>query len=116
MKSLHLHIDRIVVEGLSQVGQRRFASALEAQLRTMAESETGEGDLLNQFTRSTRKRIPALSAGQLRPGASPEQAAAQVVRSIRQSIGGGGQGARSNGQRTRVITQQSSGGEARNHA
>lgn len=114
MKSLHLHIDRIVVEGLSQAGQRRFAGALEAQLRAMTEGETGEGDLLNQFTRSTRKRIPALNAGQLRPGASPEQAAAQVVRSIRQSIGSG-QGARANGQRTRVITQQSSGGEARNH-
>jgi hypothetical protein len=81
MKSLHLHIDRIVVEGLSKSGQRRFASALEAELHRIA-----EGGIADAFTRNTRKRIQALNAGKLRAGATPEQAAAQVARSIRESI------------------------------
>jgi hypothetical protein len=83
MKVLHLHIDRIVVEGLSESGQRRFARVLESQLRTLAES-----GIAGEFTRNTRKRLQALEVGQLRPGATPEQAAAQVVRSIRQSVFG----------------------------
>ncbi|MGB6691940.1 MAG: hypothetical protein WBE76_29200, partial [Terracidiphilus sp.] len=82
MKSLRLHIDRIVVEGLPEAGQRQFASALEAQLRELAGSGIADG-----FSGNTRKRIQSLDAGQLRPGATPAQAAAQVANSIRQSIG-----------------------------
>lgn len=108
MKALHLHIDRIVVEGLSESGQRRFARALEAQLHALAES-----GIADSFTRTTRKRIQSLEVGQLRPGATPEQAAAQVIRSIRQSVFKQTQtahAARSN------VSMKPSGGEARNHA
>jgi hypothetical protein len=86
MKSLHLHINRIVVEGLPESGQRRFMRSLEAQLYELAES-----GIADAFPRNTRKRIQVLNAGQLRSGATPEQAAAQVVRSIRQSVFTNGQ-------------------------
>jgi hypothetical protein len=112
MKALHLHIDRIVVEGLSESGQRRFARVLEAQLHALAES-----GIADHFTRSTRKRVQALEVGQLRPGATPEQAAAQVVRSIRQSVLGKGQAAQA--ARPSVASTapiKTSGGEARTHA
>ena len=89
MKSLHLEIDRIVVEGLPESGQRRFVRALEAQLHELAES-----GIADSFTRNMRKRVQELNAGQLRPGATPEQAAAQVARSIRQSVFPAGQAAR----------------------
>ena len=49
MKTLHLHIDRIVVEGLSESGQRRFVRVLESQLHALAESGIADG-----FTRNTR--------------------------------------------------------------
>ena len=81
MKHLHLDIDRVVVEGLSKSGQRRFARALEAQLQQLAES-----GITDAFTSNLRKRIDTLNAGQLHPRATPEQAAAQVARSIRQSV------------------------------
>jgi hypothetical protein len=91
MKRLHLHIERVVVEGLPESGQRRFMRALEAQLHEWA--GTG-GDFADGLThldapvsaRRVRQRIRALDAGPLRPGASPEQAAAQVVRAIRRGV------------------------------
>jgi hypothetical protein len=86
MKTLHLNIDRIVVEGLSPVDQKRFASALESRLRAMAESGVAD-----HFTRNTRKRIAALHVGQLRPGATAAQAADQVTASILKSIAPSGQ-------------------------
>jgi hypothetical protein len=82
MKSLHLAIDRVVVEGLPASGQRRFVRAVEERLRELARSGIAEA-----FARDTRSRIQSLSAGQLRPGATPDQAALQVVNSIRQSLG-----------------------------
>lgn len=81
VSNLHLHIDRIVVEGLPESGQRRFRRALEAQLQELAESGIADG-----FEGNLRKHIKALNTGQLRSGATPEQAAAQVARSIRQSV------------------------------
>jgi hypothetical protein len=85
-RTLHLNIDRIVVEGLSPADQRRFASALESRLRAMADS-----GIADHFTRNTRKRIAALNVGQLRPGATAAQAADQVTASILQSIAPNGQ-------------------------
>jgi hypothetical protein len=112
MKSLHLHIDRIVVEGLSESGQRRFARVLEAQLHALAES-----GIADNFTRNTRKRLQALEVGQLRPGATPEQAAAQVVRSIRQSVFSKGPAAgAARSAPGSSAPMKSGGGEARTHA
>jgi hypothetical protein len=81
MKSLHLTIDRIMVDGLPASGQRRFVSALQQKLREFAQSGIPE-----EFAGNTGKRIQSLGAGQLRPGATPEEAALQVVTSIRQSL------------------------------
>lgn len=80
MNSLHLHIDRIVVDGLSENEQRRFARVLRAHLDKFARSS-----IADQFASSRRKNIPALP-GTLPGGATAEQAAAQVVRSLRRSI------------------------------
>ena len=80
-RTLHLNIDRIVVEGLSPSQQRRFASALKQRLQTLAES-----GIADQFTHNTRRRIAALNAGQLRSGATAAQAAEQVAASIVNSI------------------------------
>jgi hypothetical protein len=102
MKSLHLHIDRIVVEGLPEAGARQFRSALEAQLRELAES-----GIADRFSGNVRKRIQSLDAGQLRPGATPAQAAAQIAKSIRQGIG--------MNSRSAARAGATSGGEARTH-
>ncbi|HWG19559.1 MAG TPA: hypothetical protein VG225_03450 [Terracidiphilus sp.] len=104
MKSLHLHIDRIVVEGLSAADQRQFAAALEAQLRDLA----GSG-IANQLSGNVRRRMASLDAGWLRPGATPKQAAMQVVESIRQSIAAPQPGNTSGG------PKKSRGSEARSH-
>ena len=85
-RTLHLHIDRIVVEGLPDSRRHRFVRALESQLTELAES-----GLDTAFTRGAQQRIESLNAGQLRPRATAEQAAAQVVNSLRQSISGGGE-------------------------
>jgi hypothetical protein len=86
MKSVKLHIERIVVEGLTASGQQRFLRALESQLHQWAGAHSASDGLAAGFTRNTRKRIQALDAGPLRPGTTPEQAATQVVRSIHQSL------------------------------
>jgi len=81
MKTLHLHIDRIVVDGLPENGQPQFLRALESQLLELAES-----GIADQFSRNTRRRLQSIDAGQLRLGSSPAQAAAQVTAAIRQTI------------------------------
>jgi hypothetical protein len=85
MKSIHLRIDRIVVEGLPASGQQQLAGALAESLRELAAS-----GIADQFAGNTRKRVQSLNAGQLRPGATPAQAATQIVHSIRQNITGRG--------------------------
>jgi hypothetical protein len=82
MKSLHLAIDRIVVDGLPASGRHRFVSALQQRLREAAQNGISE-----EFGRDADKRIQSLSAGRLRPKATPDEAAQQVVNAIRQYIG-----------------------------
>jgi hypothetical protein len=82
MKSLHLAVDRIVVQGLPTSGQRRFVSALQQRLRELAQCGIPE-----ELAPNTRERIQSLNAGQLRSGATPEEAALQVVNAIRQGLG-----------------------------
>jgi len=81
MRSVHLHIDRIVVEGLPETGQRQFSRALEDRLRAWAGSGIADG-----FASDAWMRIRVLDAGQLRTGATASQAAAQVVRSVARSV------------------------------
>jgi hypothetical protein len=97
MKKIHLHIDRITVDGLSATEQRRFARALEAQLLALAD-EGGAGAIVGGQNRVIRSASP----GELAPGASANRAAAQVANSIRQSLTGRGH-----------ASAHSRGGEAR---
>jgi len=83
-RALHIHIDRMVVEGLPLMGQRRFVRALETQLTQMAND-----GLPNVFTGGAR-HIPAVDAGRLRAGATPEQAASQVTAALRSGLAGKG--------------------------
>lgn len=83
-RALHIHIDRMVVEGLSALGQQRFVRALETQLTKMASD-----GFPNAFTGGAR-HIAALDAGRLRAGATPEQAAAQVTTALRAGLAGKG--------------------------
>ena len=82
MKTLHLSIDRLVVEGLAPSQQRQFLTELDRRL-----TEFGRGDLSATVGGGSRRhRIGALDAGVLRPGAGPAQAAAQVVDRLRVAV------------------------------
>ena len=85
MKSIHLHIDRIVVDGLPHSARQQFATALEAGLREWAET-----DIAGRFPGNLRRRIQSLSAAPLRGDRQPARAAAQIVDSIRQGTAGKG--------------------------
>ena len=102
MKTLHLHIDRIVVEGLSPAEQRRFSHALDQELRLLAQSGVAD-----QFEHNTRRQVRSLNAGVLQPGASGVKAAKQVAASIRNSL--------TRGQNQSAGTAMRGGGEGRNH-
>jgi hypothetical protein len=82
MSSVHLHIDRIVVHGMPRTEGRRLAIALEGKLRQWAES-----GMAGVVPGDAPRAIPSLDAGQLRPGATPAQAAAQIVQAIRTRLG-----------------------------
>lgn len=91
--ALHLHIDRIVVDGLPAGSQRRFVRALEQQISEAAASLP--------LAAMTSRRLRTLHAGTLRPGSTPEQAAAQVVRRLMQSLSATGESSRGEGGATR---------------
>ncbi len=104
MKAVHLHIDRIAVEGLEETEQRKFARTLEEHLEAWAASPAANGMAANGHV-----KIPALDAGMLKPGATARQAATQVVNSLARRLG-----ASANGSKMR--SQVSAGGkEARGH-
>lgn len=82
MKTLHISIDRLVVEGVAPAQQRQFVEELRRQL-----SEFAKANLLGSAGwQSRRQRIGALDAGLLRPGASVGQAARQVVAGLSGAI------------------------------
>jgi hypothetical protein len=85
MKSLHMTIDRIVVDGLPASGRHRFVGALQQRLRDAAQNGISE-----EFGRDADKRVQSLNAGRLRPKATPDEAAQQVVNAIRQHLGADG--------------------------
>jgi hypothetical protein len=82
MRSLHLAIDRIVVDGLPVSGRHRFISALEERLRELAAS-----GIPDELPDNTRKRIESLRTGRLRPQATVAEAAAEVANTIWRSLG-----------------------------
>ncbi len=96
MRTVHLEIGRIVVEGLPEARQRQFARSLEEQLRQWAASGAASG-----MSKNTRVRIPALNAGVLKPGATASEAARQVVNSVARRVGASGQRGNAGGQEAR---------------
>ncbi len=82
---LHIHIDRMMVEGLPMHKQQRFVRALETQLSKLASDGLSDA-LMGVGTR----HISSLDAGRLRAGATPEQAAAQVTAALRGGLAGKG--------------------------
>jgi hypothetical protein len=84
---LHLHIGRLVVEGLTPQSEKRFVRALEAKLAELA----SEG-MQSAFGGGRVRRIGSLSAGVLRAGTTPEQAAAQATAALRSQFAGKGPG------------------------
>jgi hypothetical protein len=81
MNSVKLHIDRIVVHGLPRASGPRFAIALEEKLR-----EWAERGLPGALPDGGPQAIPSIDAGRLRRGATPAQAAGQVVQAIHQHL------------------------------
>jgi hypothetical protein len=84
-RTFHLHIDRLVVNGVPAHSQSRFVRALETQLTKLASEGTHEA-----FGHD--RRIASLDAGVLRAGATPEQAAAQVSAALRGGLARKGAG------------------------
>jgi len=86
MKSLHIHIDRLVVEGLAPAQQRQFVRALEAQL------ESQLPQIASQAFASGRssQRIARVMASPMRTATTPERAATQVASALRGAIAGKG--------------------------
>jgi hypothetical protein len=93
MKTVHISIDRLIVDGLPPSQQRQFLSALERRLRDVASGRLAEA----VGSQNRRRHIDTLDAGMMGPGASSEQAARQVAEGVRRALGGGvRQGARVN--------------------
>ena len=86
-RTLHLHINRLVVEGLPAHSEKRFVRALETQLTKLAYEGMHEA-----FGGVCARRIASLDAGTLRVGTTPEQAAAQVTAALSSGLAGKGTG------------------------
>jgi hypothetical protein len=88
-RTVHIHIERLVVDGIDARGQQRFVAALEAQLAeaacgaAAAEAFAGDGVM---------RRIGRVDAGEMRSGATPERAAGQVAKAVGTAIEGRGRG------------------------
>jgi len=81
-RSLHIHIDRLSVEGLRAQDQLTFVRALERQLTEMA-----SGVLPKAFTAGSRS-LAGFDAGRLHADATPEQAARQVTSALSATLAG----------------------------
>lgn len=81
MRSLHIAIDRIVVDGLPASARRDFVVALQETLCRLAAS-----GIPQSLANDTYKTIDILTAGRLPPAATPAQAATRVANSIWSSL------------------------------
>ena len=74
---LHVNIGRITLEGYTPADRRRFAYALQSSLTGLARTPNS-----SRWPAVPALRMNHLDAGQLPPGASPEEAARHVARQI----------------------------------
>jgi hypothetical protein len=85
-RTLHIHIDRLVVEGLAPSAQRQFLSALETQL----EAHLPECARPALASGRPSQRIARVSAGEMPAGSTPQRAATQITTALRGAITGKG--------------------------
>ena len=85
-KALHIHIDRLLVEGLTAGQQRRFVRALETQLEAQLPQLAGQAFASGRPS----QHIPRLNVAAPGSGSSPERAASQITSALRGAIAGKG--------------------------
>ena len=88
-RTVHIHIERLVVDGIDARGQQRFVSALEAQLAGSARVAAASGAFAGY---GSARRIGRVDAGEILAGATPDRAARQVAKAIGSAIEGNGRG------------------------
>jgi hypothetical protein len=88
-RTVHIHIERLVVDGIDARGQQRFVRALEAQLAEVARGAAVAGAFGGN---GLARRIGRVDAGEMRAGARPETAAGQVAKAVGTAIEGTGRG------------------------
>ena len=88
-QTVHIHIERLVVDGIDARGQQRFVRALEAQLAESARGAAAGGVSAGD---GVMRRIGRVDAGEMRAGATPERAAGQVAKAVGAAIEGKGRG------------------------
>lgn len=85
-KTLHIHIERLIVDGLAGGQQRQFVRALESQLETQLPDLAADAFASG----SASRRIPRVNAGQVRASATPASMASRITAALRQTIAGKG--------------------------
>jgi hypothetical protein len=88
-RTVHIHIERLVVDGIDARGQHRFVRALEAQLADAAHGAAAAGVFAGD---GVIRHIGRVDAGEMRAGATPERAAGQVAKAVGTAIEGTGGG------------------------
>jgi hypothetical protein len=88
-RTVHIHIERLVVDGIDGRGQHRFVRALEAQLTEAARGAAAAGVFAGD---GLAHRIGRVDAGEMRAEATPERAAGQVAKAVGIAIEGKGRG------------------------
>jgi hypothetical protein len=79
-RTVHFEIGRITMHGFSPAQQRRFLASLQASLAEWAASG------VDGWPADGARRVGRLDAGALRPGASPEEAAARITTRLRAAV------------------------------
>jgi hypothetical protein len=88
-RTVHIQIDRLVVDGIDARGQQRFLRTLEAQLVESARGAAAAGVFASH---GGMRHIGRVDAGEMRAGATPELAAGQVAKAVGSTIRGRGRG------------------------
>jgi hypothetical protein len=86
--TLRIGIDRVTLYGFVGTDRRRFARSLEAKLAELAAAHRDH----DWSAGARRRHICSLDAGELRAGASAEQAARQIATALFATLIGQGKG------------------------
>jgi hypothetical protein len=84
-RTVHIHIGRLVVDGVDGPGQQRFMRALETELAELARGAAAAGVFASH---EGMRQIGRVDAGEMRAGATPERAAGKVAKAVGSAIRG----------------------------